>query len=211
MKSGRQPSITIESLDRNPVEQFRIWFREAVEKSGLSLPDAACLSTVDADGYPDGRMVLLKSFDDRGFAFYTNLSSRKAEALAAVPKASLTLYWEPLRRQVRIQGDVRRMPDEEVDTYFALRPRGSQLGAWASKQSARVADRDTLERAYREAEARFRDVEGVPRPSFWGGFRIVPRAMEFWQEGPHRLHDRFRYERNVHDAPGDWEKVRLYP
>lgn len=191
----------------DPVAQFGEWFREAREESGLALPEATCLSTVSADGYPDGRMVLLKGFDERGFVFYTNLESRKARDLRRVPRASLTFYWEPLRRQIRIQGDVDPVDEADADAYFASRDRGKQLGAWASDQSAPVEDRATLERRFQEAEERFREVEEIPRPPFWSGFRLRPRALEFWQEGPDRLHDRFHYER----TPGGWALTRLCP
>lgn len=206
MKHPRRPPLTREAMEENPVEQFGEWFAEAVERSGLDLPDAACLSTVDGDGYPDGRMVLLKDFDERGFVFYTNFESRKARSLRETPRAALTFYWERLRRQVRIQGDVRQVPDEEADVYFATRPRGSRIGAWASRQSDPVEDRAALDRRFEEARKRFAGTE-VPRPPFWGGFRIRARALEFWQEGPDRLHDRFRYER-TNDG---WTRVRLQP
>lgn len=207
MKQPSRPVIRREDLLDDPVEQFALWFEEAREKSGLALPDAACLSTVTGDGYPDGRMVLVKGHDGRGFVFYTNLTSRKAEHLRSTPRASLTLYWEPLRRQVRIQGDVELVEAQEADAYFARRPRGSQIGAWASDQSAPLEDRDALGRRFAEAEERFADSDSVPRPPFWGGFRVWPRAMEFWQEGPDRLHDRFRYERTEQG----WKLLRLFP
>jgi len=207
MKQSPKPPLDRESLHDDPVDQFREWFRDVREEGVLSLPDAACLSTVGEDGYPQGRMVLVKGCDDDGFVFYTNLGSRKARALEATPRAALTLYWEPVRRQVRVEGDVERVSDEEADAYFAQRPRGSQIGAWASEQSEVAADREELERSYREAEARFAEVDAVPRPSFWSGFRVRHRSVEFWQEGADRMHDRFRYER----ARDGWEIIRLFP
>ena len=206
MNGPRRPPLDGASLLEDPIAQFDEWFREAREESGLQLPEAACLSTVDPDGYPEGRMVLLKGFDVRGFVFYTNLNSRKAESLRHAPRAALTFYWEPLRRQVRIQGDVEEVEEEDADAYFASRPRGRQLGAWASDQSAPVPDRETLEDRFQEAEDRFQGGE-IPRPAHWGGLRIRPRVIEFWQEGPARLHDRFRYERD----DGGWSRTRLCP
>jgi len=207
MKQANRPRIRREDLRDDPVEQFGDWFCEAREVSGLDLPDATCLSTVDEDGYPDGRMVLLKGFDERGFVFYTNLTSAKARALRRTPRAALTLYWEPLRRQVRVQGEVTPVDDAEADAYFATRPRGSRIGAWASDQSSPLEDADELERRFREARERFEGSDDIPRPPFWSGFRIEPRAVEFWQEGPDRLHDRFRYRRSGEG----WTVTRLFP
>jgi len=206
MSEGRPEPLRGRSLARDPVEQFTGWFDEARGEGSLALPDACCLSTVDPEGYPDARMVLLKEFDERGFVFYTNLGSRKGVHLRERPRASLTFYWEPLRRQVRIQGQVVRVEDEEADAYWATRPRGSQLGAWASEQSAPIESRGELEDRFREVEERF-EGRSVPRPSFWTGFRLRPRAFEFWQERPDRLHDRFRYAR----SEGGWEIHRLQP
>lgn len=207
MKHPRRPGLDRETMLDDPLEQFADWFREAREESGLALPDASCLSTVGEDGYPEGRMVLLKEFDERGFVFYTNLTSRKADSLRRVPRAALTFYWEPLRRQVRIQGDVTPVEEDEADAYFATRPRGSRIGAWASDQSAPVEAREELDRRFEEVRDRFGDSGEIPRPPFWGGFRIRARALEFWQEGPDRLHDRFRYER----ASDGWTLTRLCP
>lgn len=189
------------------MDQFREWLDAVRGEEVLSLPEAACLSTVGDDGYPQGRMILLKGWDRDGFVFYTNLESPKSRALRTRSRAALTLYWEPVRRQVRAQGDVEPVPEEEADAYFAERPRGSQIGAWASEQSRPAEDREALDRRFAEARARFEDVEEIPRPPYWSGFRIRPRAVEFWQERPDRMHDRFRYERR-----GDgWEIVRLFP
>lgn len=207
MKGPRRPRLDRDAMHDDPIDQFAEWYREAREKSGLSLPGATCLSTVGPEGAPQGRMVLLKGADARGFVFYTNLESRKAEALESTPRAALTFYWEPLRRQVRVEGDVERIAEEEEDAYFATRPRGSQIGAWASEQSRPASDRDALDRAFERARERFRDTDEIPRPPFWGGYRIRPRAVEFWQEGPDRMHDRFRY---VREGEG-WAVERLQP
>ena len=164
------------------------------------------LATVDADGQPSVRMVLLKGLDERGLAFYTNLGSRKARALQADPRASLMFWWGPLERQVRFEGRVARVADAEADGYFASRPRESRIGAWASEQSAVIAGRAALD----EAEAHYRDRFGegeVPRPEFWGGFRLTPERVEFWQGRRSRLHDRLRYRR----TDGLWTLERLAP
>ncbi|MFW6200807.1 MAG: pyridoxamine 5'-phosphate oxidase, partial [Gemmatimonadota bacterium] len=148
-----------------------------------------------------------KGYEDAGFVFYTNLGSPKARALRHTPRAALTIYWESVRRQVRARGDVESVTDEEAEAYFAQRPRGSQIGAWASEQSAPAGSREELDRRFREARERFGDTEQVPRPPFWSGFRIRPLSVEFWQEGPDRMHDRFRYERR----DDGWEVMRLFP
>ena len=165
------------------------------------------LSTVDADGRPSGRTVLLKAFDQRGFVFYTNLESRKARALIANPHASLCFYWMSLGKQVRIEGPVERVADAEADAYFATRPRESQIGAWASLQSAVLESRSALEQRVTEARERF-DGGAVARPPFWSGFRVVPRAIEFWTRDPARLHEREQYQRN---DDGRWVRSFLFP
>lgn len=195
-----------EELADDPADQFRTWFREAREIEGLELPDACCLATVDEEGYPDARMVLLKDLDEGGFVFYTNLRSRKVDALRKRPRAALVFHWKPLTRQVRVRGDVRPVSEDEADAYFATRPRGSQIGAWASKQSHPVESRKALDRRFREAKERFRGRE-VPRPHFWSGFRIRPVSVEFWQQCDNRMHDRFRYTRTREG----WELFRLQP
>ena len=193
-------------MEGDPLTQFDRWFEVARETSGAELPEACCLSTVDGDGYPDARMVLLKARDEGGFVFFTNLNSAKGRALEATPKASLTFFWEKLQRQVRVQGDVERVSDAESDEYFATRPRGSQLGAWASEQSRVLKDREELLAEVAAVGARF---EGRPvtRPPHWGGLRIVPRKVEFWQGMPDRLHDRFVFRR----AGKGWTLERLAP
>jgi pyridoxamine 5'-phosphate oxidase len=164
------------------------------------------LATATPDGRPSARVVLLKGFDERGFVFYTNYEGRKSRELEANPRAALLFYWGELERQVRVEGRVSRVPDRESDAYFAGRPRGSQLGAWASEQSRPVRDRGALERRLRELEGEYEGRE-VPRPAFWGGYRVVPETMEFWQGRENRLHDRLRYRR----AEGGWKIERLQP
>lgn len=169
-------------------------------------PEAMVLSTVDENGQPSGRMVLCKAFDDRGFVFYTNLGSAKARALKASPRAALCFYWAPLGTQVRIEGTAEPVTDAEADAYFNTRPRESQLGAWASKQSEPLASRSDLDRRVEEAEQQFAG-RAVPRPPFWSGFRVVPRTIEFWTREAARLHVRERYER----AGNSWTRTLLYP
>lgn len=190
----------------DPVVEFREWFDRARATEGLTLPDACCLATVDAEGDPDARMVLLKGIEDGGFVFYTNLRSPKGEALRRRPRAALVFHWKPLGRQVRVRGEVSPVAEAEADRYFATRPRGSRIAAWASAQSSPVESREALERKFRETSERF-DGEEVPRPPFWSGFRLEPMSVEFWQERDHRLHDRFAYTR----APRGWQIARLQP
>ncbi len=192
------------SVDADPITQFRIWFEHALEV-GVKEPNAMTLSTVDDFGRPSARIVLLKDLDEAGFSFFTNYNSDKGRHLDAHPASALTFWWEPLERQVRIEGDVERLPDHVSDEYFASRPRLSKLGAWASTQSSIVADRRELEDALHAVSERFPD--DVPRPEFWGGYRLRPRMIEFWQGRPGRLHDRIRYLRE-----GDgWVIRRLAP
>jgi len=191
-------------LDPDPLREFERWFEEA-RGSGLAVPEAMALATSTPDGRPSVRMVLLKSADERGFAFYTNYESRKGAELAANPHAALLFYWQPLGRQVRVEGRVERATTEESEVYFRTRPLGSRLAAWASPQSRPLADRAELERLYAEAAERLGD--DVPRPPQWGGFRLRPDAYEFWEHRDDRLHDRVRYER---DATG-WSRARLAP
>jgi len=194
-------------LSADPVEQFARWFAEAEADPRIVFAEAACLSTLGPGGTPEGRMVLLKHFDARGFVFYTNLESAKSRSLAGHPRAGLTFYWQPLARQVRLRGSVEPVSAAEADAYFATRLRQSRIGAWASDQSRELESRAVLEDRAKALEERFAG-GGVPRPPFWSGFRIVAEAIEFWQEGEARLHDRFLYERA---SVGRWARRRLYP
>jgi pyridoxamine 5'-phosphate oxidase len=190
-----------------PLRLFAAWFADARRAEPVN-PDAMTLATVDADGMPNARMVLLKGFDDRGFVFYTNLDSIKGHELAAAPKAALTFYWKALQRQVRLRGSVEAVSNEEADAYFASRSRMAQIGAWASKQSAALESRLAFEKAVARFTAKFA-IGTVPRPPFWSGYRVVPSEIEFWQERPFRLHDRIAFTRENSNAP--WIKTRLYP
>jgi pyridoxamine 5'-phosphate oxidase len=197
-------SMGPEDLDPDPLLQFQRWYSEA-EAAGVAAPEAMALATATADGHPSVRMVLLKRADESGFGFHTSFESRKGEELAANPHAALLFHWQPLGRQIRVEGAVERAPAEESEEYFRTRPVGSRLAAWASPQSRPLVDRAELERLYDEARARYG--EEVPRPPHWGGLRLVPDAYEFWQHGENRLHDRVRYSR-VGDG---WRRERLAP
>jgi pyridoxamine 5'-phosphate oxidase len=189
----------------NPVEQFRAWFEAAVE-AGVPEPNAMHVSTVSADGRPDGRIVLIKDVSEGGFVFYTNYESRKGRQLTERPVAALTFFYPELERQIRIEGQVEKVSAEESDAYFNSRPRASQIGAWVSNQSRVVDSREVLENRQRELEIQF-DGQTVPRPPHWGGFRVVPDALEFWQGRPSRLHDRIRYRKEGEQ----WIIERLSP
>lgn len=194
-------------LDPDPIRQFQAWLRqaEAVYGPGSIEATTALLATASPEGVPSARAVLLKGVDARGFVFYTNYGSRKARELEANPRAALVFWWPRLLRQVRVEGRVERTSPAESDAYFATRPRESQLASWASPQSAVIPDRAFLERRVREFGQRFPEV--VPRPPFWGGFRVLPEAVEFWQGRKARLHDRFLYTR----TPEGWRVHRLAP
>ncbi|MGF1470552.1 MAG: pyridoxamine 5'-phosphate oxidase [Rubrobacteraceae bacterium] len=189
----------------DPTAQFRGWFEEALN-AGLHEPNAMTLATATPDGKPSARVVLLKGYDQRGFVFYTNYEGRKANELEANPNCALTFYWGELERQVRVEGRVVRVRAEESDTYFASRPRGSQLGAWASRQSRTVEGREELEERLRKLEAEYENRE-IPRPPFWGGYRVEPESVEFWQGRENRIHDRLLYQR----AGENWSMERLQP
>jgi pyridoxamine 5'-phosphate oxidase len=189
----------------DPIALWHSWLEDAVAAQ-IEEPTAAVVSTVDASGHPDARFVLVRGVDDSGFTFYTNFESVKSRQLNAVPYASLVFGWLELHRSVRVRGEVVRVADAVADAYFAGRPRGAQLSAWASAQSRVIADRAVLEAAVAEHEKRFAGVE-VPRPPFWGGWRVVPDSLEFWQGQPDRLHDRTRWTR---DGQG-WSHARLSP
>jgi len=192
---------------KEPLRLFAEWFAEAKHAEPIN-PDAMALATVDADGLPNARMVLLKGFDECGFVFYTNVDSVKGRELAGAPKAALTFYWKALKRQVRARGSVEAVSKEEADAYFATRSRMAQIGAWASKQSSALESRLAFEQAVAINAAKFA-IGTVPRPPNWSGYRVVPQELEFWQERPFRLHDRVVFTRSALDAP--WRKTRLYP
>jgi len=191
--------------EKNPIELFQLWLREAVD-SGMKEPTAMSVATVDADGAPDARMLLLKGCDEGGFVFYTNLESAKAEALRHDPRVALCFYWNAIEKQVRVRGRATQVNNEEADAYFATRPRLSQVSAWASKQSRPMEGPFELETAVAKTVLRF-GVGSVPRPPFWSGFRVVPERIEFWHGKPYRRHHRILYTRT---ADG-WQTQFLYP
>jgi pyridoxamine 5'-phosphate oxidase len=190
-----------------PLRLFAAWFEEAARGEPRD-PTAMSLATVDADGLPNVRMVLMKGFDERGFVFYTNIDSQKGQELDATGCGALLFHWKSSNRQVRLRGAVERVTDAEADAYFATRPRLAQIGAWASKQSAPLESRHAFEKAIALTTAKFA-VGTIPRPRNWTGYRLQPLAIEFWQDRPFRLHDRVEFRRDAPDAP--WRKTRLYP
>lgn len=194
------------SLAGDPFEQLQRWLDEAI-RAELVEPTAMALATADADGKPTVRMVLLKGIENGRLHFYTNLESPKARAIAANPRVALLFYWAELERQVRIEGIAELLDRRTVEAYFATRPRGAQIGAWASHQSTPLASRETLDEAIAEYERRFADAEQIPPPPWWGGYAVEPHAFEFWQGRENRLHDRFRYERTT----TGWSRQRLSP
>ncbi|CAG9185476.1 pyridoxamine 5'-phosphate oxidase [Cupriavidus pinatubonensis] len=198
-------SLNESDVAGDPIAQFKRWFDEAVTAK-LPEPNAMTLATVGADGQPSARIVLLKGMDEKGFTFFTNYESRKGLDMAANPRAALLFHWVQLERQVRVEGRVEKVADDESDAYYASRPLGSRLGAWASEQSKEVPGRDVLEQ--RESEYRAKFGENPPRPAHWGGYRLVPTALEFWQGRPSRLHDRIAYRV---EPDGSWKIVRLSP
>jgi len=189
----------------NPLPLFKAWLLEAMS-CGLSEPNAMTLATVDNNGSPSARIVLLRGVDERGFVFYTNFTSRKGQELQQTPRAALCFYWMPLKKQVRIEGRSIQVSDEEADHYFATRPRGSQISAWASKQSSPMANAKDFSHRIDELTKRYEGVE-VPRPPFWSGFRIVPERIEFWEEGKFRMHTRHLHTK----TDKGWKRELLYP
>jgi pyridoxamine 5'-phosphate oxidase len=190
-----------------PLRLFAAWFEEAARSEPRD-PTAMSLATVDADGLPNVRMVLMKGFDERGFVFYTNVDSKKGQELDRAPNGALLFHWKSLNRQIRLRGPVERVDDAEADAYFATRPRLAQIGAWASKQSAPLESRHAFEKAIALTTAKFA-VGTIPRPPNWTGYRLQPLVVEFWQDRPFRLHDRLEFARDAAGAP--WRKTRLYP
>lgn len=190
----------------DPVAAVRTWIEEA-SAAGIVGHDTAVLATATPDGRPAARAVILRGLDDRGFVFFTDRRSRKGRELAANPRAALVMVWNQLERQVRAEGSVDEVEDEESDAYFPTRPRGHQLAAWSSRQSEVLADRAELERSFAEMQRRFDGQQSVPRPPYWGGYRLVPEEIELWQGRPDRLHDRTRYRRSA----GAWHAEQLWP
>ena len=203
--SYRRGELDVRSAAADPFEQFRVWLDDALRLEGIVEPNAMSVATVGTGGRPSARIVLLRQWDSRGFVFFTNYESRKGGELIVHPYAAVLFWWGALERQIRIEGTVERILEVESDAYFATRPRGHRLSAWASQQSAPVASREDLQRAMAEAEERFPG--DVPRPPFWGGYRVIPDRFEFWQGRPNRVHDRVVYERSA----GGWELARLAP
>jgi pyridoxamine 5'-phosphate oxidase len=203
----RKP-LSRSSLNPNPINQFTAWYDGAKNCIGLEFPNAFCLSTVNDEGLPDGRIVLMKDYDESGFVFYTNTQSSKGKALASTPCAAMTFYWPPLQRQVRITGSVTSVDDDVADQYFAKRPRGSQISAWASMQSQPMRHDSELEERVKQYEQEF-EGRTVPRPPHWTGYRIKPNRFEFWELRLSREHDRWVYEQQ--GEPSDWRISRLFP
>jgi pyridoxamine 5'-phosphate oxidase len=205
-KEYSQAGLSEADVDADPIRQFRRWFDDAIA-AGVPEPNAMTLATATPDGMPSARIVLLKDIDDSGFAFFTNYHGRKAREMTANPRAALVFYWVSLERQVRVEGTVAKTTEAESDAYFQMRPRGARIGARASPQSELLHDRATLERLVAQVELEFEGRE-VSRPAHWGGYRLRPDALEFWQGRPSRLHDRLLYRRN---SVRGWEIVRLAP
>jgi pyridoxamine 5'-phosphate oxidase len=202
----RQQTFNETDANPDPIRQFRAWFEQAVQ-SELLEPNAMTLATVTPEGKPAARMVLLKEADERGFTFFTNYQSRKGQELAHCPTAALVFWWAELERQVRIEGSVEKVSADDSDRYFSTRPWGSRLGAWASEQSQVIRDRQVLEQRLKQLEQDYQDQE-VPRPPHWGGYRLSPTLIEFWQGRSNRLHDRLCYRP---DGTGEWQIERLSP
>jgi pyridoxamine 5'-phosphate oxidase len=203
---GIRDPLSKRDLDPDPIAQFRVWLDDA-RGAGIRLPEAVALATVDAEGRPSVRHVLLRGLEQRGFVFYSNYESRKGRELAANPHAAMAFYWRELDRQVCVTGTVERTSREESEAYFRTRPREARIGAWASRQSEVASSREELDARYRDIDARYPG-EDVPLPPNWGGFRLAPETVEFWKGREHRLHDRFRYTSR---PDGAWVIERLFP
>jgi pyridoxamine 5'-phosphate oxidase len=205
MGGGMAKGLSQEKAGKDPIALFGVWFEDA-KRAGMFLHESITLATCTKDGVPSARILLLKGFDERGFVFYTNYESRKADELSENPRAALISHWPVLERQIRVEGEVEKITTEESAAYFHSRIRGSQLGAWASAQSRPLESPGELKKQVREIEEKYPEGE-VPLPPFWGGYRLKPQRIEFWQGRLNRLHDRVRYDRS-----GDgWEISRLYP
>jgi pyridoxamine 5'-phosphate oxidase len=198
-------SLEIQDVANDPLQQFRNWMEEAIQAEALEV-NAMCLSTISKDGFPNSRIVLLKELD-HGFVFFTNYESSKGKELAASPKASLTFFWPEIERQVRVVGTIGKISEKESDTYFFSRPISSQIGAWASPQSQEISDRTVIEDSQKRLEEEFK-LNPIQRPAHWGGYRLLPHRIEFWQGRPSRLHDRICYQL---EGSTSWKKVRLAP
>lgn len=197
----------IKKYGNNPIRLFTDWMAEA-GKSEINDPNAMSLATIDTDGKPDVRIVLLKDVDDRGFVFHTNFESTKGRALEQTPYATLNFHWKTLERQIRISGRVEKISVQDADSYFASRPRESQIGSWASDQSRPMDSYEELETRMNEMRKKFESTDNIPRPPHWGGFRVIPERIEFWIAHPYRLHQRFAYIKNKN---GEWSTTWLYP
>ena len=193
--------------NNDPIVQFKEWFELAKSTSSIEIPEVCCLSTLGVDGYPEGRMVLLKMVKDEGFTFFTNAHSRKGQSLKEHPKASLIFYWQPLGYQVRVRGDVYMVSSEESDAYFSTRSRDSQLGAWASDQSNIMENRKDLSKKIDEFKIKYKNDKNVPRPEHWSGWCLIPSVIEFWLGDEFRIHERLRYNK----ISNTWKKEILYP
>lgn len=204
-QSYTKADLTEATIRPDPTDQFDDWFQQALA-AGVPEPNAMTLATATADGFPSARIVLLKSFDRKGYVFYTNYTSRKAEELAGNPRAALLFFWPELERQVRIEGRVEKVTTAESVKYFLSRPYGSQIGAWVSPQSSVITTRSLLEQKWDDMKRKFQEGK-VPLPDFWGGYRVIPSSVEFWQGRPNRLHDRLRFRQ----SDGQWILERLAP
>ncbi|NUQ82542.1 MAG: pyridoxamine 5'-phosphate oxidase [Bacteroidetes bacterium] len=204
-QSYTKADLSESSIRPDPTDQFDDWFQQALS-AGIPEPNAMTLATATADGFPSARIVLLKSFDRKGYVFYTNYTSRKAEELAGNPRAALLFFWPELERQVRIEGRVEKVTTAESVKYFLSRPYGSQIGAWVSPQSSVITTRSLLEQKWDDMKRKFQEGK-VPLPDFWGGYRVIPSSVEFWQGRPNRLHDRLRFRQ----SDGQWFLERLAP